>query len=81
MNINQGSLVDLAEQTGLDRAPFAECVSNRTYQGDVENARRAAVNRGVSSTPTFFINGEMVSGNQPFEVFQEVIERKLAAAQ
>ncbi len=81
MTINQATLADLAEQTGLDRAPFTECVSNRTYQDELENARRAAINRGINSTPTFYINGEKVSGNQPYETFQHTIERKLAAAQ
>ncbi len=32
---------------------------------------------GVQGTPTFFINGEIVSGAQPFENFQAIIEEKL----
>ena len=33
----------------------------------------AAQDREVTSTPTFFINGRKVSGNQPYEVFDEII--------
>jgi protein-disulfide isomerase len=33
---------------------------------------------GVRSTPTFFINGIAVVGAQPFEIFQQLIEKELA---
>ena len=37
-----------------------------------------AAELGVRSTPTFFINGIAVVGAQPFDIFQQVIERELA---
>lgn len=78
---NQSTLTDLAVQIGLDRNAFSSCLSGRTHQADVENARRAAANRGVNATPTFFINNQRIEGNQPYEVFQRIIEQELAAAQ
>jgi protein-disulfide isomerase len=33
---------------------------------------------GVSGTPAFFINGRFVSGAQPFERFQYIIDDELA---
>lgn len=33
---------------------------------------------GVSATPTFFINGRVLSGAQPFEQFQAIIDQELA---
>ena len=33
----------------------------------------AAREQEVTSTPTFFINGRKVTGNQPYEVFDEII--------
>jgi len=36
---------------------------------------------GVSSTPTFYINGLAVVGAQPYEVFQQIIEQELAGNQ
>jgi protein-disulfide isomerase len=33
---------------------------------------------GVKSTPTFFVNGQLVSGAQPLEVFAEIIDEELA---
>lgn len=81
MPITQDALISLAASLDLDSDAFAECLSSRTHRADVENARRAAINRGVNSTPTFFINDRRVEGNQPYSAFQGIIERELAAAQ
>jgi protein-disulfide isomerase len=78
---NQSTLTDLAVSIGLDRDTFSRCLSNRTHQADVENARRAAANKGVNVTPTFFINNQRVEGNQPYEVFQRIIEQELVISQ
>lgn len=81
MPINQGTLISLAGSLDLDGDVFAECLSSRTHRADVENARQAAISRGVNSTPTFFINNQRVEGNQPYPTFQRIIEQELAAAQ
>jgi protein-disulfide isomerase len=81
ISFNQSTLTDLAARIGLDRETFSECLSSRTHQADVENARRAAVDRGIQSTPTFFINNQRVEGNQPYEIFKRIIEQELVAAQ
>jgi protein-disulfide isomerase len=33
---------------------------------------------GVSSTPAIFVNGRLISGAQPFEVFDQMIREELA---
>ena len=35
---------------------------------------------GVSSTPSFFINGRFIRGAQPFEAFSKIIDEELAKA-
>jgi protein-disulfide isomerase len=32
---------------------------------------------GVTGTPAFFINGRFLSGAQPFEAFQSIIDEEL----
>jgi protein-disulfide isomerase len=81
VTFNNNTLTDLAVGLGLDREQFSQCLNNRTHRADVENARQAAINRGVSSTPTFFINNRRLEGNQPYSVFQKYIEQELASAQ
>jgi predicted DsbA family dithiol-disulfide isomerase len=39
-----------------------------------------AVELGVTGTPTFFINGRVIVGAQPTEVFVEAIERAAVAS-
>lgn len=76
---NRTILTDLAGRIELNRDVFTQCLSDGTHRDTVESARRAAVNRGVSSTPTFFINNQKVEGNRPFEFFQQAIEQQLSA--
>lgn len=75
------SLTDLAVSLGLNRDTFRQCLSGRKYQGEVENGRQAALKRGVNSTPTFFVNNRRVEGNQPYDVFQQVLNQELSIAQ
>jgi predicted DsbA family dithiol-disulfide isomerase len=35
---------------------------------------------GVQSTPTFFINGRMIAGAAPYELFAKVIDEELERA-
>ena len=35
---------------------------------------------GIRGTPGFIINGESLSGAQPFEAFKQIIDAKLAEA-
>jgi protein-disulfide isomerase len=78
---NQSNLNDLAGDVGLSQETFSQCLSAGRHRADVENARQAAINQGISSTPTFFINNRRVEGNQPYETFQQIIEQELANTQ
>ncbi len=79
--INETTLTDLATDIGLDGNVFSQCLSSRSHQADVESAFRAAGRRGISSVPTFFINNQRVTANQPYETFQKIIDQQLAKTQ
>jgi protein-disulfide isomerase len=66
-----------AAQLGLDPAKFNACFDSRRYKGEVDKDIREANQAGSSGTPTFFINGRMLSGAQPFEAFKRVIDQEL----
>ena len=74
-------LAKMAQEVGLDLEIFAQCLANGTHRTDVGLAAQTAASRGVSSTPTFFINNRRVRGNESYEVFQRLIEQELARAQ
>jgi protein-disulfide isomerase len=66
-----------AAQVGLEPAAFQACLDERRYrtavQRDIEEGKRV----GVTGTPTFFINGRIMSGALPVNRFVEVIEEEL----
>jgi protein-disulfide isomerase len=76
--LGNGAYLDYASQLGIDQAGFQECLDSSRYEAEVQADFDFAAELGVRSTPTFFINGIAVVGAQPFEIFQQVIERELA---
>jgi protein-disulfide isomerase len=69
-----------AQALGLDTERFSSCLDSGRHAGLVERDLRAGQAYGVSGTPAFFVNGRPISGAQPFEAFQQVIDDELARA-
>ncbi|MHB8856239.1 MAG: DsbA family protein [Bellilinea sp.] len=67
-----------ANALNMDLNAFQQCLDENRYEAEVTADFEYASSIGISSTPTFFINGVALIGAQPFEVFQEVIELELA---
>ena len=70
-----------AEILTLDLDEFETCLAEGKYQALVTSDQAQAAQRGVTGTPSFFINGVKLVGNQPFENFQQAIEAALAVAE
>jgi protein-disulfide isomerase len=68
---------EYAAELDLDAAAFAACVDNRETAADVQAQVDRGLAAGVGGTPAFFVNEWFVSGAQPYENFQDVIERAL----
>lgn len=68
-----------ASQIGLNLAEFNECLDSGAMAAEVQKDFEEGQQYGVQGTPAFFINGKLVSGAQPFNVFQQEIEAALAA--
>lgn len=67
-----------AGELGLDSAKFDECTSSTRFEEDIHRSIEQGQKAGVSGTPGFFINGVMINGAQPFEVFKQIIDDELA---
>lgn len=67
-----------ASELNLDTARFEQCLNSGRYRAEVQADLDYAVNLGVRSTPTFFVNGIPVVGAQPYEVFKQLIDKELA---
>jgi protein-disulfide isomerase len=79
---NQGRLSDddlkkTAADLGLDSGRFASCFASHKYKAQVDADLRAGTEAGVSGTPSFFINGRMLTGAQPFDAFKRAIDEEL----
>ena len=68
-------LFAIAKQAGFTQQTFDACLSNQKILDGLENVRdRAAKQFKVESTPTFFINGTMVSGAVSIEEMAKLID-------
>ncbi len=76
--LNHDGLIEEARTLKLDEKQFDSCLSSDKYKTQIEEDRQAGLRAGVNGTPGFFINGNMVSGNQPQDSFEKVIEAELA---
>ena len=76
--IDVAQLAPIAEEAGLDKAKFEECLtSHRTapiVQADLDAGKKA----GVSGTPAFFVNGVPLAGGRSLNDFAKAIDEELA---
>lgn len=65
---------DVAAELGLDKTAYDQCVTSSNHPENVQASFEEGSVLGVTGTPSFFVNGYMVSGAQPYDVFEYVIE-------
>ncbi|MEK6706251.1 MAG: DsbA family protein [Bdellovibrionota bacterium] len=75
--LDTASLESYAKQSGADIAKYSECIKAKKYADLVSKDLEYGEKIGVKSTPTFFVNGQLVSGAVPMETFAEIIEDEL----
>ena len=67
-----------AAKLGLDAKKFNACLDKTKYQSQIQQDMAEGTKLGVSGTPTFFINGREITGAQPAQKFEEVIDDEMA---
>ncbi|MCA9487737.1 MAG: DsbA family protein [Nanoarchaeota archaeon] len=72
------SFKQYAMELGLNTEDFNTCLDSGEMANEVKKDMTDGQALGVKGTPAFFINGQMVSGAQPFSVFKQVIDAELA---
>jgi protein-disulfide isomerase len=78
--LSVSNLKSFAEDLGLNMETFNTCLDNGDKEAIVKADMAEGQQRGVSGTPAFFINGEMLVGAQPFSAVKQVIDKALANA-
>jgi len=74
------SLKKHAADSGLDVAKFNACLDTAKYGDRVQEQMGIGTRLGVSSTPAVFVNGRLVNGAQPYDVFTTIIDEELERA-
>jgi len=77
-SLSKDKLKELAVKIGLDTTAFQKCFDGRQHAAKIEADFKEAVKLGITSTPTFFVNGQKFSGVTTYEVFKNIIEGELA---
>jgi predicted DsbA family dithiol-disulfide isomerase len=78
---NHEVLVEAAQSVGLDAAQASEVLRSGIYADDVRAEEREFQSKGIQSVPAIIFNGRyLVSGGQPVETFEQVIQQILAEA-
>jgi protein-disulfide isomerase len=77
--LGREDLEKYAQQVGgIDMKRFKKALDNRTHkpkvQADMEAVQKAGARIG---TPSFFINGRLLQGAQPFPAFKAAIDKAL----
>jgi len=75
---DEGVILDVAEDAGLDVGALREALEDRRYDAALEEASRDARRRGITGTPTYvFGSRHGAVGAQPVERLRDALERAL----
>jgi protein-disulfide isomerase len=70
----------LASEVGLDLGRFRADLDSGAYRRRVAVDAEAARALGIRGTPSFFVNGRAIRGNQPLQVFVRTVDEELVRA-
>jgi protein-disulfide isomerase len=76
----RSKLKELAIELGLDAEKFNACLEQSKYKAEIDEDIAAGRDAGVTGTPSFVINGQLLVGAHPIETFRQKIEEALAKA-
>jgi protein-disulfide isomerase len=64
----------LADSASIPATAFRKCLVDRETQQEVASDAKGSVQSGASSTPSFYIEGGLLPGAQPVEVFRQILD-------
>ncbi len=78
-NLNRDAFVKDATDLNLDVDTFTQCYDDQQHRDEVIQDYNDGQALGVGGTPTFFINGKLFVGAQPYDNFAQAINAELNA--
>jgi protein-disulfide isomerase len=76
-SLSRETIVAAAGNLGMDTEVLASCIDEGTYASRVKAETAEAQSYGITGTPGFLINGRVITGARPIEVFEEIIDDEL----
>lgn len=70
------NLVNMAATAGLDSAEFEACLESNKYNNTPSQDLRYAQSIGITGTPTFLINGQLVSSREVIPLIDSLLNRE-----
>ena len=77
-DLNDNDLRSRAQNIGIDVAEFMSCYTSGRNTDRITSSYQAGIDAGVDRTPTFYINGRILTGAKNFETFKLIIDEELA---
>lgn len=71
------ALLTYAKELKLDEKDFKKCFENPKNKDEIDEDFQEGAKAGVEGTPSFFINGQLLVGAQPWMNFKEIIDKEL----
>ena len=66
-------LLDLIEQTGLNREMGEEVLQQRRYKARVDKDWRDSQTLGITAVPTLLMGGHKIIGNQSYDILEQLV--------
>jgi predicted DsbA family dithiol-disulfide isomerase len=79
-DLSPKALNEIAISLQLDAVKFHECFDSDLARAAILVDRKDAARFGITSTPTFIVNGKLVRGAIDFGTFKTLIEREIGSA-
>jgi protein-disulfide isomerase len=80
-HLDRPALEVYAEEIGLDLKRFMVALDRHSYKKDVAEDMKLAAQLGARGTPTFFINGRVLTGAQARDAFVALCDEELKRAE
>jgi protein-disulfide isomerase len=77
-NFSSSGLTGYAQTVGLDMDKFNQCVTEKRFADEMRLDRLDGMRKGISGTPSFMVNDQLIPGMLPLEEFAAVVDQKLA---
>lgn len=78
VKIPEEDLLAYAQSLDLDMSEFGECYDGEKFKDEIYKDQADGQSIGINGTPGFVLDGQIISGAQPYSVFEEALNAALS---